>query len=247
MIADAAIEHPYVAVINKKLRNLNKRLRGITQIESLAATGQVLERSQLEALSAKGQTEALIENLLSVRTSMLDLGAIDDASANKGEQPQQQEVASKEKEVSESLEKLVIASSSSSEQEPASATVVIEEKNAANVEPNLRMFMLCLRVGANYTNATGKPLPPAVAYFYSIVLGQASVSGFNEALEQSLKSAGLFMWVSHVSLSSSSSSSSSSTTATATDSSLRPASYPLVGKLKLLGALFFAVQFLHRS
>ena len=85
MIADAAIEHPYVAVINKKLRNLNKRLRGITQIESLAATGQVLERSQLEALSAKGQTEALIENLLSVRTSMLDLGAIDDASANKGE------------------------------------------------------------------------------------------------------------------------------------------------------------------
>ena len=56
-VAPAAEEHPCIAVITKKVRNLRKKLKQIEQLETTRANGAILNEDQLATLGSKQYIE----------------------------------------------------------------------------------------------------------------------------------------------------------------------------------------------
>lgn len=182
------MNNPYITIVSKKLRNLRKRLTRVDEIELLALDGKALENAQLSALAGK---DALVDNITSleqIMVSMKEVVAMELAedkatSGPKKDAEVDQEVHEIQKAMDESLK---------IDEDPGPGDIDIQER--------MRMVVCLLHVCESYTSKTGKALPAEVEYFYSVVLGKASVSDFTSTLESSLKGTGLFMFVSTLSV-----------------------------------------------
>lgn len=176
-------ENPYLGVVSRKLRNLKKRLTRVEEIEALVSQGKPLDDSQLNALAGKGAVIENIANLQQVMTAMQEIAASESAQKKDGTHSKK-----KEKKVAE-VEKEAKAMEASLEGE-------VKGPELGDIQERTRMVVALLHVCESYSVKTQKPLPAEVEYFYSVVLGKASVNDFTTTLEQSLKSIGLFMFVS---------------------------------------------------
>ena len=173
-------ENPYLGVVSRKLRNLKKRLTRVEEIEALVSQGKPLDDSQLNALAGKGAVIENIGNLQQVMTAMQEIAASESAQKKDGTHSKKK-VADVEKEA-KAME--------------ASLEGEVKGPELGDIQERTRMVVALLHVCESYSVKTQKPLPAEVEYFYSVVLGKASVNDFTTTLEQSLKSIGLFMFVS---------------------------------------------------
>ncbi len=81
---------------------------------------------------------------------------------------------------------------------PAPIVQIVTVDAAAAVEAGVRRLLKVFHVCLKYTGVTGKPLPVNLDFFGKTLLGQTSISGFEDALNGSLRSVGLYLNVSVV-------------------------------------------------
>ena len=183
-------ENQYIQVVYKKLRNLRKRAARVDDIEMLARAGKELDSSQMDALLGKDALLSLIKELESVHASLIEI----EATSSKSEDGIVHEMMAE-----------AGARSADSENAAGNSENVAENSENENsfgnsnsigdIQQRIRLVVLLLQVSAR----GGKTVPPEVEYFNSLILGNTSVSDFNTTVEHSLKSVGLFMFVSTLS------------------------------------------------
>jgi len=69
-------------------------------------------------------------------------------------------------------------------------------KDLSILDSKVRKLLKTLHVCLRYRETTSKPLPEKVDFFGKTLLGQTSISGFEETLNNSTKSAGFYLDVS---------------------------------------------------
>tara|TARA_A100001035_G_C27600352_1_gene416191 strand:- start:69 stop:656 length:588 start_codon:yes stop_codon:yes gene_type:complete len=191
-MADTAIE-----ILSKRLRNLTKKASKIQEIERKVLGGVALQPEQLQTLASKGVNDAVIKEIEALKSSMEQL-ASPVAPKVTDHEPSvltEADVLKAAESIAVDVSKLAISSSGKSDGSAESETG--GEADRADTEKRLRMLILLIHVAANYSQkCNNKPLPDAVEYFGSALLGRASVSGFSDTVEKSLRGAGLYMYVS---------------------------------------------------
>jgi hypothetical protein len=65
-----AIENPYIAVANRKVRNLKKKLQNIQKVEAQVATGKSLNEEQLVLLSTKPAVERAMLDIEALKAQL---------------------------------------------------------------------------------------------------------------------------------------------------------------------------------
>ncbi len=73
-------------------------------------------------------------------------------------------------------------------------------KDLSILDSKVRKLLKTLHVCLRYRETTSKPLPEKVDFFGMTLLGQTSISGFEETLNNSTKSAGFYLDVSKMHL-----------------------------------------------
>jgi len=66
-------ENPYIEVVSKRLRSLNKKKRNIEQLEEQQRKGQTLNADQLAVIASKERIEKEIEDLQSLSEQMTQI------------------------------------------------------------------------------------------------------------------------------------------------------------------------------
>lgn len=77
---------------------------------------------------------------------------------------------------------------------------VIANQPLSILDSKVRKLLKTLHVCLRYRETTSKPLPEKVDFFGMTLLGQTSISGFEETLNNSTKSAGFYLDVSKMHL-----------------------------------------------
>ena len=185
-----------IELLSKRLRNLSKKASKIADLEQKVLSGAELQPEQLVTLASKGVNDAVIKEIEALKTSMEDLLATHEREKTEPEPSvlTEAEVLKAAESIAEDMSDLVISRSSKKKND------VPETENdgyGADIEQRLRNLILLIHVAANYSQCcNNKPMPEAVEYFGNALLGRASVSSFTDTVEKSLRSAGLYMWVS---------------------------------------------------
>ena len=186
-----------IDILTKRLRNLSKKAAKISELEKKVLSGVELQPEQLVTLASKGVNDAVIKEIEALKASMEQL--VTPREREKEPEPEpclsEADVLKAAESIAGDISKLTITSSHIRKGD--GDTEVENDSYGADMEQRLRHLILLIHVAANYSQrCDNKPLPDAVEYFGSALLGRASVSSFPDTIEKSLRGAGLYMWVS---------------------------------------------------
>lgn len=192
MNPDLLEENPYLAVVNRKARNLRKKLASIAKAEAQLLTGKALNEEQLVLLASKPSVERAISDIDIIRVQLEDV-AKDLVKIKIVETPQEEVVIVEVPPAPEIVEQIVIST------EPE--VVVVEQRQPLFDEQYINSLVLAqvhkliktLHVCSRYQSITGTSLPADVDYFGKCLLGMTSIGDFQDALQQSVRNATLFL------------------------------------------------------
>ncbi|OQR98368.1 hypothetical protein ACHHYP_08677 [Achlya hypogyna] len=191
----ASIEHPYVVLLNKKLRSLKKKQEKIKSLEeSIAGSNKTLNEQQLEVLANKPFVEKMAAELESLRAVFVE--TLTNPEAAPAEEP-----TSTETEEPAPVESTAQVAMVEDKIPATTADVVVEPEVvvvAATEEEKLEYVAEILKLlhAVSLHQALGHDVPIALDYFVKVLVGgtrpPAEVS-FAENLAESMEEAKRFL------------------------------------------------------
>ncbi|EQC37111.1 hypothetical protein SDRG_05338 [Saprolegnia diclina VS20] len=180
----AAIEHPYVVLLNKKLRSLKKKQEKIKSLEeSMVGSNKTLNEQQLEVLANKTLVEKMYAELEALRVVFVETTILPAASA-KVEAPVEAEPVVED--VVAVVENVV---EDEEETAPAPTTPAVETHDLEEEKMEYVGEILKLLHAVSLHQALGHDVPIALDYFVKVLMGgtrpPAEVA-FKENLAESL-------------------------------------------------------------
>lgn len=200
-------ENPYIGVANRKSRNLKKKLDKIFKAEAQLKQGKALNEEQLILLSSKASVERALTDIESIKSQLEEV-----ARELAKEALQADNVKAVSMDVSVATETAVIQVAVSTQVEkpaesepqpvakPSAAAVAAPQQPGFDakfvqnlVNAQVQKLLRTLHVCSRYQAITDTPLPADVDYFGKCLLGQTSLGDFQDALQQSVRNASLFL------------------------------------------------------
>ncbi|KDO31587.1 hypothetical protein SPRG_03516 [Saprolegnia parasitica CBS 223.65] len=162
----AAIEHPYVVLLNKKLRSLKKKQEKIKSLEeSMVGSNKTLNEQQLEVLANKTLVEKMYAELEALRVLFVETTILPEASAKvetpADAEPVVEDVVAVVEDVAEVKEETVPAPTA-----PAVETHDLEEEKMEYVGEILKLLH-----AVSLHQALGHDVPIALDYFVKVLMG----------------------------------------------------------------------------
>ena len=170
-------DNAYLSIVFKKIRNLQKKLRKISEAEESVRSGKTLNNEQLSLLQSKPLLERSLEDLESIKVSL-------------------QEVWREEQKAKADLIAIAPVVDTSptkptNESQPEKSLHFLEEIGN-RVKQILRVF----HVANRYEKETKKKIPGELLFFSEHLLGNTSTRSFSDTLDDSVRFAGLLLDVS---------------------------------------------------
>lgn len=207
-------ENPYVAVVARKYRNLKKKLDKILKAEDAHKTsGKALNQDQLELIASKPSIEKALADVDSIKVQLEEVAKeeslknittqpVTSNSTSQTKTPDLLEVSTETIQIetqtiqtqSETHHSVDVATGSETTTPTTTSNQDIKSDfYVKHLQNQIFKLLQVLHVCARYTSTTGQPLPPDVEFFGMSLLGKTSISGFQDTLLQSTRSALLYL------------------------------------------------------